>query len=109
MQVSISEFIDEIRNEGKRIGISNGMFIQVVVVLARAKTTIFLFDKEEWGHLRGVRGADLSTIEVFLEEILGGLALIRRDGVDLSDLKRFVKVDLVVIGSRWCYDFSPLP
>lgn len=48
------EFVHKIRDEGKGIGISNSMFVQIVVVLAGAKTTIlFLDDKEECG-LRGV-------------------------------------------------------
>ena len=78
------------------------MFIQVAVVLARAKAAIFLFDKEECGSLRGVQEVDHSTIKVFLEEICGGLVFIREEGVDFSDLggERFVKVDLMVIGSR---------
>ena len=54
------EFVDKVRDEGKGIGISDGMLIQVVVVLARVEFPILLFDKEKGGSLRGVEGADLS-------------------------------------------------
>ena len=45
------EFVNEIGDEGKRVCITDSVFIDVAVVLAGAKTTIFLFDKEEGGCL----------------------------------------------------------
>ena len=39
----IFEFVVEARNEGKRVGILDGMFIQVVVILAQAKTAVLFF------------------------------------------------------------------
>ena len=79
------------------------MFVQIVVVLTRAKTAVFFLNEEEWGGLGGVQGTNLSTVEVFLEEVLGGLPFFRRSGVDFPDLggEGVVKVDLVVIWSGW--------
>ena len=39
----IFEFVVEARNEGKRVGILDGMFIQVAVILAQAKTAVLFF------------------------------------------------------------------
>ena len=77
------------------------MFVQIAVVLVGMEAAVLFFDKEEQECLRGVQGVDLSTIEVFLEEILSGFSFIRREGIDFSNLggERFVEVDLMVIGS----------
>jgi len=48
---SILEFINEVGNQGKEVGVSNCMFIEVFVVLAGMKSAVFLFDKEEEGSL----------------------------------------------------------
>ena len=53
-------FINEVRDVGKRIGILDGMFVQIVVILAGVEFPIFLFNKEEEGGLERVGGADLS-------------------------------------------------
>ena len=52
----IFEFINEVRDEGERIGILDGMFIQVVVILAGVEfPSFFLMKKkgEAWGELEG--------------------------------------------------------
>ena len=56
----IFEFVDKVRDKGKGIGISDGMLIQVAVVLAGVEFPILLFDKEKGESLRGVEGVDLS-------------------------------------------------
>ena len=46
------EFIDEVRDERERVSISDSVFVEVPVVLARVEFSIFLFDKKEgrgWG------------------------------------------------------------
>ena len=47
----ISQFVDEIGDERKGISITDGMFIDIAVILARAKSSILLFDEEEGGCL----------------------------------------------------------
>ena len=53
------EFIDEVGNEWKGVCITDSVFINTAVVLARAEATIFLLDKEEGEHLWGVGRTDL--------------------------------------------------
>ena len=48
----ISQFIYEIRDERKWVGITDGVFIDITVVLARTESSVFLFDKEEGECLR---------------------------------------------------------
>ena len=76
-QFGIFEFVDEVGNEGKWIGVAGGMFIQVSVILTGVEATILLFDKEERRCLGRVRRANLSTVEDFLEEVLGGFSFFR--------------------------------
>ena len=80
----------------------DGVFIHVMVILARAESSVFLFHKEERRGLGRVGWTDLSRGEVFIQEVLSGLAFVRREGVYFPDLRDegVVKVDLVVIGSR---------
>ena len=56
------EFIDKVRNEGERICIADGMFIDIAIVLTGSEAAIFLFDKEERGRLWGVRGANFACL-----------------------------------------------
>ena len=53
-QLGVFDLIDEVRDEGEGVGILNGVFIHVAVILIGMEATIFLFDKEEWGCLRGI-------------------------------------------------------
>ena len=45
--LSISQFVYEVGDKRKGIGVANGVFVDVAVVLARAESSIFLFDEEE--------------------------------------------------------------
>ena len=56
------EFIDKVRNEGERVCITDGMFIDIVIVLTGSEAAIFLFGKEERGHLWRVRGANFACL-----------------------------------------------
>ena len=57
--LGVSQLVHEIGDEGKGVGVADGMFVDVMIVLARAESSILLFDKEEGRGLRGVRWADL--------------------------------------------------
>jgi hypothetical protein len=57
----ISEFIKEVRDERKGVGVSDSVFIYLAVVLAGSESTVFLFDTKEGGSLGEVRWADLSS------------------------------------------------
>ena len=61
-QFGIFEFVNEVGDEGKWIGVAGGMFVQVSVILTGEEATVFLFDKEVRGCLGGIGRANLSTI-----------------------------------------------
>jgi hypothetical protein len=63
--LSSFEFINEVRDKGKRVGIAGGMGVEILVVLARAEFAVLLFHKEERGGLRGLGGSNLSATKVF--------------------------------------------
>ena len=56
----ISQFVDEIGDEGKGVGVTDSMFVDVAVILARAKSSILLFDEEEGERLWQVGRGNLS-------------------------------------------------
>ena len=78
------------------------MFINIAIVLARAKSPIFLFDKEKVRGLRRVGQTNLSRGEIFVKEVFGGLSFFRGKGIHLPYFwgEGVVEVDLMVIGSR---------
>ena len=54
--LGVSQFIYEVGDEGKGVGVANGVFVDVTVVLARAESSILLLTKkngEAWGELDG--------------------------------------------------------
>ena len=62
----VFEFVDQFSEEGKGIGISNSMFIQVTVVLTGAEFSIPLLYEEEWGCLGRVGRANFPRFNVFI-------------------------------------------
>ena len=54
------EFIDEVRNEGKRVCVTDSVFVDIAVVLTGLEATILLFDKKERGCLWEVRWANFA-------------------------------------------------
>ena len=54
------EFINEVRNERKRVCITDSVFIDVAIVLTGSEATVLLFDDEERGCLWRVRGVNFS-------------------------------------------------
>ena len=55
------EFINEVRNEWEGVCVADSVFVNVAIVLARSKTTVFLLDEEERRHLWGIGGADFAS------------------------------------------------
>ena len=49
--LGILQFVYEVGDEGKGVGVANGVFIDVVVVLEGVESSIFLFDEKEGGGL----------------------------------------------------------
>ena len=50
---SVFQLVHEVRDEGKGVGVTSDVFVEVSVVLAGAEFTIFLLNKEEGGCLKG--------------------------------------------------------
>ena len=65
----------------------SSVFIEVLIVLARAEFAILLFDKEEGGCLRGVRKPYLLSSQVLVKEILSCFLLIWGEWIDFAYLR----------------------
>ena len=59
--VSVFQLVHEVGDEGKRVGVTGGVFVEVPVILTRMKFAILLFDEEKGGGLWRVGMADLSS------------------------------------------------
>jgi hypothetical protein len=57
--LGIPEFVDEVGDEGKGVGVTDRVFVDVMVVLAGLESSILLCDEKEGDSLGGVRRADL--------------------------------------------------
>ena len=57
------------------------MVVKVLVVLAGAEATIFLFDKEEGCHLEGIQGVNFPRSKVLIQEFLSCFPFLSRGGV----------------------------
>jgi hypothetical protein len=66
----VLEFIHDVGNEREGILISNGLSVELAIVLYQAKFTILLLYKEERRSKRGFGGANVATLQHVLEEII---------------------------------------
>ena len=57
--LGVSQLVHEIGDEGKGVGVTDGMFVDVTIVLAWAESSVLLFDKEKKGGLGRVGRVDL--------------------------------------------------
>ena len=72
--LGVLEFVDEVGDQGEGVCVSDGMFIEVAIVLAGSESAVLFFDKEAWRCLGGFRWADFSRAKVFINEVIGGLS-----------------------------------
>ena len=84
---SIFQLVYKVGDEGKRVGIMGGMFVEVAVVLARMKFAIHLFDKEEGRCLGGVGRTNLAGGQVFLKKVLSSFLFVGGEWVDFAYLR----------------------
>ena len=77
------------------------MGVQVSIVLARMKRTVFLCHKEKGGGLWGFGWDNSSSLKVFIDKGLACFLFLWVEGVHLSDLRneRGLKVNGVVVQS----------
>ena len=79
----------------------DGVGIQVTIILARAKSSVFLWDKEEWGSLRGFGRDNITSFEMFLNKGFACIFFSRIEQVDFGNLRNegILEVDGMVKGS----------
>ena len=93
--------VNEFWDEGEWIGISDGVGVQVVVILTWMKGSVLLWHKEEGRGLGGFRGYNLSCLKVLLHKGLACFHLCWVEGVNFGDFgsEVWVKFNGVVIGT----------
>ena len=72
--LGILEFVDEIRDQGKGIRVSNSMAVEISVILARSKASILFLDEEERRSLGGFGRTNFSRAKVFVDELICSLS-----------------------------------
>ena len=80
----IFKFVDEIRNQGEGICISNSMAIEISVILARLEASILFFDEEERRSLGGFGRTNFPRVKVFVDELICSLSFLDREGIKLD-------------------------
>ena len=86
-EFGLFQFIYEVSDERERVGIMDGMLVEIPVILTGAEFSILLLDKEERRGLRGFRRSDFACLEVFINEGVSGLDLIWREWVKFTNLR----------------------
>ena len=86
----------------------NGVFIEVLVVLAGVEVSILLFNKEKGEGLGRVGRVDFARFEIFVKEVFCGFPFIGREEVDFPNLRHegFIKVYFMIIRLGWRYVVS---
>ena len=80
--LGVFKFVDEIRNQGEGICISDSVAVKVPVVLARSEAAILFLDKEERGSLGRFGRTDFPRAKVFVNELIRSLSFFDREGVE---------------------------
>ena len=83
--LGILEFVDEIRDQGEGIRVSNSMAVEISVILARSKASILFLDEEERRSLGGFGRTNFSRAKVFVDELIRCLSFFDGEGVEFSD------------------------
>ena len=98
---SISQLVHKVGDEGKGICIMGGMFVEIHIILAGMEFAILLLDTEEWGGLWGIGRMNLSSGQVFFEEVFSCFLFVGGERVDLVNLgcEGFVEIDFMIIES----------
>ena len=84
--LGIFKFVNEVGNQGEGVCISNSMAIEISVVLARSEASILFFNEEERRSLGGFGQMNFPRAKVFINELICGLPLLDREGIEFSYL-----------------------
>ena len=71
--LGIFKFVNEVRNQGEGVCISDSVAIEVSVILARSEASILFLDEEESGSLGGFGRTDFPRVKVFIDELICSL------------------------------------
>ena len=80
------QFVDEGGDEGEWVSILDHVFIEILVILARVKPSIFLLNKEEWGGLWRLRFPDFAGFEMLVDECFTHFPLLQVHRIGFSYL-----------------------
>ena len=103
--LGIFEFVDEVRDQGKGVCISDSMTVKVSVVLTGSEASILFLDEEEGRSLGGFGWVDLPRAKILVNELIHGFLFLDGEGIKFSYFwnKGFFKFYGMVIGSGWEY------
>ena len=85
-QGGLLHVINEFWDEREWIGISDGVGVQVAVILTWMKGSILLWYEEEGGGLGGFQGYNSSCLEMFFNKGSAGFHLRQVERIDLGNL-----------------------
>ena len=80
--LGIFEFVNEVRDKREGVCVSDGVFIEVSIVLAWSESAILFLDKEERRSLRRFGWVDFPRTKVFIYEFISGLTFLDRERVE---------------------------
>ena len=83
--LGVFKFVDEVRNQGEGVCISDSMAVEVSVILARSEASILFLNEEERGSLGGFGRTDFPRAKVFINELICGLSFCDREGIKFSN------------------------
>ena len=85
-QCGVLHIIDQLRDEGERIPVVNGVGIEIAIILAWSQGSILFGHEEKQRGLWRFRGQNSSCFQVFINEGFAGLLLCRVERVYLAIL-----------------------
>ena len=84
--LGVFKFVNEVRNQGEGVCISNSMAIEILVVLARSEASILFLNEEERRSLGGFGQTNFPRAKVFVDALICGLLFLDREGIEFSNL-----------------------
>ena len=72
----VFEFVDEVRDSGEGVCISNSMTVEISVVLAGSETSILFLDEEERRSLGGFGWTNFPRAKILINELISGFSFL---------------------------------
>ena len=74
--LGIFKFVNEVRNQGEGVCISDSMTVEVSVILARSEASILFFNEEERGSLGEFGQMNFPRAKVLIDELIYSLSFL---------------------------------